>query len=77
MIQFAQGIDVNINLIPWNSVEGLPFTEPSAAEVRNFTDILKNAGLNVTLRTKRGRTIGGACGQLGKTLVDSVQKSGL
>ena len=77
MIQFAQGIDVNINLIPWNSVEGLPFTEPSAAEVRNFTDILKNAGLNVTLRTKRGRTIGGACGQLGKTLVDSAQKSGL
>ena len=77
MIHFAQGIDVNINLIPWNSVEGLPFTEPSAAEVRNFTDILKNAGLNVTLRTKRGRTIGGACGQLGKTLVDSVQKSGL
>lgn len=69
MIQFAQGINVNINLIPWNPVEGLPFSEPDAAEIRNFTALLENAGLNVTLRTRRGEKIGGACGQLGKTLV--------
>lgn len=69
MIQFAQGINVNINLIPWNPVEGLPFSEPDAAEIRNFTALLEKAGLNVTLRTRRGEKIGGACGQLGKTLV--------
>lgn len=69
MIQFAQGINVNINLIPWNPVEELPFSEPDAAEIRNFTALLENAGLNVTLRTRRGEKIGGACGQLGKTLV--------
>lgn len=69
MIQFAQGINVNINLIPWNPVEGLPFSEPDASEIRNFTALLENAGLNVTLRTRRGEKIGGACGQLGKTLV--------
>lgn len=69
MIQFAQGINVNINLIPWNPVEELPFSEPDAAEIRNFTALLENAGLNVTLRTRRGEKISGACGQLGKTLV--------
>ena len=67
MISFAQDLDVNINLIPWNPVEGLPFTEPSSAEADSFVSMLEKAGLNVTLRTRRGRKIGGACGQLGKT----------
>ena len=65
MIEFAKGIDVNINLIPWNPVETLPFTEPGSNEVHRFVERLEKAGLNVTLRTKRGRKIGGACGQLG------------
>ena len=68
MIDFASGIDVNINLIPWNPVSTLPFREPEPFEVRKFMTELENAGLNVTLRTKRGRKIGGACGQLGKTI---------
>ncbi len=67
MIEFAKGINVNINLIPWNPVPGLDFEEPEPEEVRNFVRMLENANLNVTLRTKRGRKIGGACGQLGKT----------
>jgi 23S rRNA (adenine2503-C2)-methyltransferase len=68
MIEFARGLDVNINLIPWNPVGGLPFTTPSAEECSAFVAQLENAGLNVTLRTRRGQKIGGACGQLGKTL---------
>ena len=67
MIDFAKGINVNINLIPWNPVPGLNFEEPEPEDVRNFVRMLENANLNVTLRTKRGRKIGGACGQLGKT----------
>ena len=66
LINFARGIDVNINLIPWNPVAGLEFEEPSQNEVRTFVETLEKAGLNVTLRTRRGRKIGGACGQLGK-----------
>ena len=67
LIEFARGIDVNINLIPWNPVQSLPFTEPGQSEIKKFTDALEKAGLNVTLRTRRGRKIGGACGQLGRT----------
>lgn len=67
MIDFARGIDVNVNLIAWNPVSILPFEEPSNNEVHNFVKKLEQAGINVTLRQKRGRKIGGACGQLGKT----------
>lgn len=70
MIDFARGIDVNINLIPWNPIETLPFEEPDSKECKNFVYALEKAGLNVTLRTRRGRTIKGACGQLGKTTVN-------
>ena len=68
IIEFSKGLDVNINLIPWNPVENLPFKEPSAKESANFLKMLEDAGLNVTLRKHRGRKIGGACGQLGKTV---------
>ncbi|MBP3773376.1 MAG: 23S rRNA (adenine(2503)-C(2))-methyltransferase RlmN [Treponema sp.] len=75
MINFARGLDVHVNLIPWNPVDGLEFSEPSAKECKNFLYHLEKAGINVTLRTRRGREIGGACGQLGKTLV-STQGNG-
>ncbi|WP_294431514.1 23S rRNA (adenine(2503)-C(2))-methyltransferase RlmN [uncultured Treponema sp.] len=71
MINFARGLDVHVNLIPWNPVEGLEFSEPSAKECKNFVYHLEKAGINVTLRTRRGREIGGACGQLGKTLAET------
>lgn len=65
LIKFAKGLDVNVNLIPWNPVPTLPFSEPSKNEVSNFIKMIENEGINVTLRTKRGQKIGGACGQLG------------
>lgn len=68
LINFAKNSDVNVNLIPWNPVEILPFSEPTRNEVTKFVSQLERAGLNVTLRTRRGRSIGGACGQLGKTV---------
>ena len=67
LIDFASEIDVNVNLIPWNPVSTLPFKEPSREETKRFASFLENAGINVTLRTRRGRSIGGACGQLGRT----------
>jgi len=66
LIEFAKGADVNVNLIPWNPVNSLPFEEPGSNEVKAFVNKIERAGINVTLRTRRGRKIGGACGQLGK-----------
>nr|WP_318716927.1 23S rRNA (adenine(2503)-C(2))-methyltransferase RlmN [uncultured Treponema sp.] len=67
LIDFARGLDVYINLIPWNPVPGLDFETPSPEETRNFVRLLENANLNVNLRTRRGEKIGGACGQLGRS----------
>ena len=68
LINFARGENVNVNLIPWNPVETLPFSEPTKKETNDFVAALKSAGINVTLRTRRGREIGGACGQLGQAI---------
>jgi 23S rRNA (adenine2503-C2)-methyltransferase len=68
--RFAQGLDAVVNLIPWNPVKGLEFRgralrEPSPGETEAFTRLLQGEGLKVTRRFRRGRGIGGACGQLG------------
>lgn len=65
VIDFAAGINCHINLIPWNPVEGLQFNTPTEVELRTFANRLEEAGLNITIRQKRGQKIGGACGQLG------------
>ena len=70
MADFARGLNVHINLIPWNPVETLPFRTPTQTETRAFLGMLERYGLNVTLRTRRGEKIGGACGQLGKGIAN-------
>ena len=70
LIEFARGLDAYINLIPWNPVPNLPFSTPTNAECRSFVQMLEQAGLNVNLRTRRGSEIGGACGQLGRSLAE-------
>lgn len=67
LIEFASGLDVYINLIPWNPVPGLAFETPSPVECNDFVEYLERAGLNVNLRTRRGTKIAGACGQLGRS----------
>jgi 23S rRNA (adenine2503-C2)-methyltransferase len=67
---FARGLDVVVNVIPWNPVAGLDFDgvslrEPSPAETEGFLHRLREKGLNVTRRFRKGGNIAGACGQLG------------
>jgi 23S rRNA (adenine2503-C2)-methyltransferase len=66
---FADGLDVVVNLIPWNPVEGLefegrPLREPGERERTEFAAALEKRGLKVTCRLRKGRGVAGACGQL-------------
>jgi 23S rRNA (adenine2503-C2)-methyltransferase len=83
LIAFAKGLDTVVNLIPWNPIEGMEFEgkalkEPSKQEVAEFTRLLEQGGLKVIRRFRRGRSIRGACGQLGlAALPEEPGKQGL
>ncbi|MDD4182439.1 MAG: 23S rRNA (adenine(2503)-C(2))-methyltransferase RlmN [Candidatus Omnitrophica bacterium] len=63
LIQLLKGMDCKINLIPYNTAQGI-FKEPSSSEIEGFCSELKRAGLFYTLRKSRGQDIKAACGQL-------------
>jgi 23S rRNA (adenine2503-C2)-methyltransferase len=70
MLNFTHGLDAAVNLIPWNPVEGMtfrgqPLREPNAAEITRFSRELTRRGITVTKRFRKGRSVSGACGQLG------------
>ena len=60
----ARRLKAKVNLIPYNTVEGLDWKRPSEDRCRAFRDILKNAGVAATLRLEKGHDIDAACGQL-------------
>ena len=68
LVDWARGLQVQVNIIPWNKVPGLDFTEPTRAELEAFLAVLESAGLEASRRMRRGRGVSGACGQLGDTL---------
>ena len=52
-----------VNLIPCNSQQA-PFLPPTVAACRAFLDVLTQAGVQASLRLRRGDSIKAACGQL-------------
>lgn len=64
LVKILRGINVFVNLIPGNQVEGLPFLPSSPPRVKKFYNILKENGLEVSVRLSRGQDINAACGNL-------------
>lgn len=58
----------NVNLIPYNPVEGLPFRRPSDQSVVSFCSRLRSQGVNTHIRRSRGLEADAACGQLRRRL---------
>jgi 23S rRNA (adenine2503-C2)-methyltransferase len=65
-----------LNVIPYNTVAGLPWREPSAGSVDRFLDVLRTAGVNVQVRRRKGARIDAACGQLRRLEVGSPAAAG-
>ncbi|MCA1808898.1 MAG: 23S rRNA (adenine(2503)-C(2))-methyltransferase RlmN [Kiritimatiellia bacterium] len=53
-----------VNLIPLSPVQEFSGRPPAPAAVNAFMRVLRQAGLNVTLRNSRGSGVNAACGQL-------------
>ncbi|HCQ33587.1 MAG TPA: 23S rRNA (adenine(2503)-C(2))-methyltransferase RlmN, partial [Verrucomicrobiales bacterium] len=60
----AESLRAKVNLIPYNTVEGLPWKRPSEKACRAFRDTLAEHGISATLRLEKGHDIDAACGQL-------------
>ena len=64
LARVARRLHAKVNLIPYNTVDGLEWKRPSDKHCRAFRDVLKNAGVQATLRLEKGHDIDAACGQL-------------
>ena len=64
LIRLLKGMNVYVNLIPYNETENIGFSKSSKERIDQFYNCLKSEGLNVTVRREFGGNIKAACGQL-------------
>lgn len=59
-----RGRSALLNIIPYNTVAGMPWQEPSRKALERFLEVLEADGVNVQVRRRKGSDIDAACGQL-------------
>lgn len=77
LARHARRVKAKVNLIPYNTVRGLPWTRPSQDRQEKFLSILRAHGIAATLRREKGHDIDAACGQLRLQTKKVEQGSGL
>ena len=60
----VKGLNCYINLIPYNETSHIEFKKSDKNRILEFYDILKQNGVNVTIRREFGSKVMAACGQL-------------
>jgi 23S rRNA (adenine2503-C2)-methyltransferase len=64
LARLARRLEAKINLIPYNTVEGLTWKRPSQTRQQTFYRALRKSGVDATIRREKGHDIDAACGQL-------------
>lgn len=64
LANLLRGLNVYVNLIPYNETEAIEFKKSSKENINKFYTTLINKGINVTIRREFGSKISAACGQL-------------
>jgi len=64
-----------VNVIPYNAVAGMPWKEPTQHARERFLDVLRDAGVNVQVRRRKGARIDAACGQLRRVAAQAATAS--
>ena len=65
LVKRLRGVMCNVNLIEYNTHEGCNLKPSGRQAIERFAGVLKDAGIETTIRLKMGQTINAACGQLG------------
>lgn len=64
LANLLHGLNVYVNLIPYNEVIEKPYKRSKPEDMVAFFDVLKKRRINVQLRREQGGDIDAACGQL-------------
>lgn len=64
LCDLLHGLNVYVNLIPYNEVAEKPYQRSKREDMVAFFDLLKKRRINVQLRREQGGDIDAACGQL-------------
>lgn len=66
----------HVNLIPVNEIKENTFKRSSKKTIEEFSEILKNNGIEVTTRREMGSDINAACGQLRRSYIETQKIGG-
>ena len=64
LIELCNKVPAFVNIIEYNSVEGVIYKKAKSEKRNEFVNYLRNRGVNVAVRRSRGKDIDAACGQL-------------
>ena len=64
LADLVQGMLCHINLIPANEIEESTYKRSGEKTLKEFCDVLRSRGVNVTVRRSLGSDIDASCGQL-------------
>ncbi|MDX1567361.1 MAG: 23S rRNA (adenine(2503)-C(2))-methyltransferase RlmN, partial [Longimicrobiales bacterium] len=64
LADLAEQVEAFVNLIPFNPIPDQDWEPSRPEEIERFAAILRDRGVDVEVRTPRGRDIDAACGQL-------------
>ena len=73
--KLLSGMLCHVNLIPVNEIKENSFKRSSKKAIDDFSEILRNNGIEVTTRREMGSDINAACGQLRRSYIET-QKIG-
>jgi 23S rRNA (adenine2503-C2)-methyltransferase len=74
LIALVRDVPCKFNLIPFNPFPNSGYERSSNNAIRNFREILQEAGFIVTVRKTRGDDIDAACGQLAGQVQDKTRR---
>lgn len=74
--KLLKGMLCHVNLIPVNEIKENTYKRSSKKAIEDFSEILKNHGIEVTTRREMGSDINAACGQLRRSYINTQEIEG-
>lgn len=73
LVKRLRGVMCNVNLIEYNPHPDCGLKPSGREAIERFAGVLKDAGIETTIRLKMGQTINAACGQLGSKRTENLE----